>query len=679
MKYISLATRYRPQRFDELAGQELIKTALSRASAENRVAPGYLLAGTRGVGKTTIARIFAKALNCEHAPCAEPCNECSACRRITQGSYPDVIEMDGASNNKVEDARELREKVGFAPMEGRYKIFIIDEAHMLTTQAFNALLKTLEEPPAHVVFIFATTEIHKFPTTILSRCQVFTFSHLQEETLIAHLCKVLDNEHIEYEENAVRLIAHRGAGSARDSMSLLDQVLSFGPSSLTADFVRSVLGLVSQDILENLLLALAGGNCGEVAVLTRELVSKQIDIRYFVSELTDTIRSLFLLHTCNRETVSRLGLSDNEIAVLERIAPKFTPGYLHAAWQMLLDSGRSLMPSSGQEPAAALEFLLVNMALLPRLLPAEVAGRMAGAANAGTGIQAAPVTTPVTTPGTAPAAAPNAVQGKPYTPPHTQPQNRQQNAPQAVRQESPQAASPEAAGQRHAQKPAGWQQQQQAPLRQSQAGSGVQPAHAPVQAQSGATAPAAARQDVAGKTVEATVAKPVLSGQAAEGPSAVTSAGASGGASGGLSSGPAPVSSPAAGKAEAAPAAEATGSGQADAGALLEKVQEWLSSQGQNPATGHRLRGYSGSSASGGNILLEGGSVHQTDSLKPLIPQLEADLSAFLHQDVRITIRASQEAIQNAGGVHAQPELNRPELQHCIEILNARVEQVRRR
>ncbi|MDO4839882.1 MAG: DNA polymerase III subunit gamma/tau, partial [Desulfovibrionaceae bacterium] len=524
MKYISLATRYRPQRFDELAGQELIKTALSRASAENRVAPGYLLAGTRGVGKTTIARIFAKALNCEHAPCAEPCNECSACRRITQGSYPDVIEMDGASNNKVEDARELREKVGFAPMEGRYKIFIIDEAHMLTTQAFNALLKTLEEPPAHVVFIFATTEIHKFPTTILSRCQVFTFSHLQEETLIAHLCKVLDNEHIEYEENAVRLIAHRGAGSARDSMSLLDQVLSFGPSSLTADFVRSVLGLVSQDILENLLLALAGGNCGEVAVLTRELVSKQIDIRYFVSELTDTIRSLFLLHTCNRETVSRLGLSDNEIAVLERIAPKFTPGYLHAAWQMLLDSGRSLMPSSGQEPAAALEFLLVNMALLPRLLPAEVAGRMAGAANAGTGTQAvaAAAAAPVTTSAT----APTAVQGKPYTPPHTPPQNRQQNAPQAVRHEASQAASPEAAGQRPAQKPAGWQQQQQAPLRQSQAGSGAQPSHAPVQAD--ATAPAAARQDVAGKAAEAPGAKPVLSGQAAEGPSAVTSAGTSG-------------------------------------------------------------------------------------------------------------------------------------------------------
>ena len=686
MKYISLATRYRPQRFEELAGQDLIKTALSRAAAENRVAPGYLLAGTRGVGKTTIARIFAKALNCEHAPCAEPCNECSACRRISQGTHPDVIEMDGASNNKVEDARELKEKVGYAPMEGRYKIFIIDEAHMLTNQAFNALLKTLEEPPSYVVFIFATTEIHKFPPTILSRCQVFTFSHLQEETLIAHLSKVLDSEQISYEADAVRLIAHRGAGSARDSMSLLDQVLSFGPPTLTADFVRSVLGLVSQDILENLLSALASGSCGDVAVHAREIVSKQIDIRYFVKELTDTIRSLFLLQTCNRETVARLGLSGNELDFLERIAPKFRPGYLHAAWQMLLDSGRSLMPSSGQDPAAALEFLLVNMALLPRLLPTEVAGGPAPKPNAGQAVTQA-VATPATAPVTTQAAAHAAVQTRPQTPP----QNIQQSYAQAARQQAPQAAS-QAASQRTpqrtsqgasqpaaAQRPSGWQQQQQAPIRQAQvAAEPVQrtvqtpPVQTvPVQTQP-AQAAAAKASGAAPKQDEAPGEKPELKGLAMTGdPSA--------GPAAGTAAAQAATTAPAAEKAEAAPAAGEAGSGQADAGRILEKVQEWLASQSQNPAFGHRLRGFSCSSASGSTVILEGGSIHQTESLKSLIPQLEADLSRALHQDVRITLRASQEAIQNASSGHGQPEVNRPELQHCIEILNARVDQVRRR
>ncbi len=639
MKYISLATRYRPQRFDELAGQDLIKKALSKAAAENRVAPGYLLAGTRGVGKTTIARIFAKALNCEHAPCAEPCNECSACKRITQGTHPDVIELDGASNNSVDDARELKEKVGFAPIEGRYKIFIIDEAHMLSKSAFNALLKTLEEPPEHVVFIFATTEIHRFLPTILSRCQVFSFSYLQEETLIAHLSKVLGREQIAYEADAVRLIAHRGAGSVRDSMSLLDQVLSFRPATLTADFVRSVLGLVTQDILENLLSALASGSCGDVALYTKELVSKQIDIRYFVKELTDTIRSLFLLQTCNRETVARLGLSANELDFLERIAPKFRPGYLHAAWQMLLDSGRSLMPSSGQDPAAALEFLLVNMALLPRLLPAEVAGRTAPQQNAGSaGTQVAPASAVASV--AAPVTIQAAVHTAAQTQTHTSPQNTQQKNVQAVRQ--------------------------QAPLRQGQNAVAAKPAQPPVQTPPAQTIPAQTQPVQAGTAAYAPKAdeggKPVLPGQAmTAGPSAR------------------PTGVTADQAATPSPAAEETESGQADAGRLLEKVQEWLGSQCQNPAIGHRLRGFSCSSASGSTVILEGGSIHQTESLKSLIPQLETDLSRTLHQDVRITLRASQKAIQNAGSGHGQPEVNRPELKDCIEILNARVEQVRRR
>ena len=265
MKHTSLAARYRPQSFAEVVGQDMIKEVLSRASAEDRVASGYLFCGTRGVGKTTIARIFAKALNCAHAPAAEPCNECEQCRKITAGIHPDVVEIDGASNNSVDDARALREKIGYSPMEGRYKIFIIDEAHMLSKSAFNALLKTLEEPPSHVVFIFATTEVHRFPATILSRCQVFSFHHLTEALLAGHLADVLKKEQIPFEDEAVRLIARRAAGSVRDSMSLLDQTLAYGSENLTAGLVRDVLGLAGQDALKELFAALAAQDCAKTA------------------------------------------------------------------------------------------------------------------------------------------------------------------------------------------------------------------------------------------------------------------------------------------------------------------------------------------------------------------------------------------------------------------------------
>ena len=175
MNHASLAARYRPQSFADVTGQDMVKAILSRAAAEDRVAPAYLLSGTRGVGKTTIARIFAKALNCERAPTADPCNQCDSCRRIAQGGHVDVVEIDGASNRGIDDARRLREAIAYAPMEGRYKVFIIDEAHMLTRESFNALLKTLEEPPPRATFILATTEAHKFPATIVSRCQHFAF------------------------------------------------------------------------------------------------------------------------------------------------------------------------------------------------------------------------------------------------------------------------------------------------------------------------------------------------------------------------------------------------------------------------------------------------------------------------------------------------------------------------
>ena len=367
MKHLSLATRYRPQNFAQVAGQDMVKAVLSRAAAEDRPAAAYLLSGTRGVGKTTIARIFAKTLNCKDAPCPEPCNQCEQCRKITQGAHVDVAEIDGASNNGVDDARALRENIGYAPMEGRYKVFIIDEAHMLSRAAFNALLKTLEEPPERVVFIFATTEANKFPITIVSRCQHFVFRHLSEDRLVEHLSGVLHKENMNFEPGAVRLIARRAAGSVRDGMSLLDQTLALGGDILTEEITRQVLGLAGQDLFAELFGALQGQNCAAVASLCRRILQEGVDIGFFVRELAGNLRTLFLLRQCGQDILPSLHLPDNESTIWQKIAPNFSTAHLHAAWQMALDAQQTI--GKNPEPSAALELLLLNLALLPRLLP----------------------------------------------------------------------------------------------------------------------------------------------------------------------------------------------------------------------------------------------------------------------------------------------------------------------
>ena len=367
MKHLSLAARYRPQSFAEVAGQDMVKNILSRTAAEDKPAAAYLLSGTRGVGKTTVARIFAKALNCEHAPAAEPCNQCDQCRKITQGIHVDVTEIDGASNNGVDDVRALRETVGFAPMEARYKIFIVDEAHMLSRSAFNALLKTLEEPPKGVVFLFATTEIHKFPPTILSRCQQFVFRHLSEDALMAHMANILQKEQITYEDSALRLVARRAAGSVRDSLSLLDQTLALGEKNLTAEVTRQVLGLAGQEFFTEMFDAMHRQDCAAIVRLCRQLLANGIDIGFFVRELISHLRTLFLLVQGGAAIVPSLDLTKDEAAQWQAIAPQFTASHLHAAWQMALDAQYDIVHSL--EPAAALELLLFNIALLPRLLP----------------------------------------------------------------------------------------------------------------------------------------------------------------------------------------------------------------------------------------------------------------------------------------------------------------------
>ncbi len=637
MKHISLATRYRPQRFDEIAGQDLIKAVLSRASAEDRVASGYLLSGTRGVGKTTIARIFAKALNCEHAPCAEPCNTCDSCRRVTAGSHPDVIEMDGASNNTVDDARALRETVGFAPMEGRYKIFIIDEAHMLTRNAFNALLKTLEEPPPHVVFIFATTELFRFPPTILSRCQIFSFRHLSDDTITRHLAHVLEKENVPFEEPALRLIARRAAGSARDSMSLLDQILAYGSEQLTSENVRAVLGLAGFEAMQRLFECLARGDCGAVALFTRDLVSREIDISFFLRELTDNVRSLFLLHQCDRETVSRLGVSDNELDALSALAPMFTPTWLHAAWQMILDNMRPVAGS--QEPAAALELMLINLALLPRLLPAQLVESARAAQPPVTGEEQPPRTTPAAAPQDRKPPAPSAsvaasppVEERITSPAQTAPENKtadrgfipvqdaKKATPSDIRRESPdetahedrQTAFSPAADTRHD------DQKDAAPQPAPE-----EPAAEPPQAHS---LPDDADDDDELDTAMAPAHEPV-----------------------------------------------APGSGRP---LEVKAFHVWLQKTGASvPA--YLVSDLRIADEGPGVITFEVDGQTILNTLVRSRKELEAALSAYLGRPVTVEFHLSRRASE-AAAAHAPRNYDRPELKHVLEILNARVDRIQR-
>ncbi|MGE4552342.1 MAG: DNA polymerase III subunit gamma/tau, partial [Desulfovibrionaceae bacterium] len=380
MSTANLTAKYRPQRFADVAGQDAVKAILSRAAAEDKVAPAYLFSGTRGVGKTTIARIFAKALNCRHAPTAEPCNECSLCRQATAGVAVDVVEIDAASHGGVDDARALKEDVGYAPLEGRYKVFIIDEAHMLSLAAFNALLKTLEEPPARVTFILATTEAHKFPATIISRCQHYTFKMLPQRELETHLSRIMDREGLAYEPGALSIIAKRGAGSVRDSMSLLGQALALGEGTLREADVRAFLGLAGQEVFFQLMAAIHGRDLLAVSGLLRRLLDQGVDIGFFLRELASAWRTMFLLRQAGAGAISVLSLSAEEGAQWGAWAARFEPAFIHAAWQLTLEGQRRVMTSL--EPALALELLLLNLASLPDLLGLEHLGE-AGIAPAG--------------------------------------------------------------------------------------------------------------------------------------------------------------------------------------------------------------------------------------------------------------------------------------------------------
>ncbi|HDQ41036.1 MAG TPA: DNA polymerase III subunit gamma/tau [Desulfonatronum sp.] len=367
--HTQLTAKYRPQTFAQVVGQEDIRAVLSRAAATDRIAAAYLFSGTRGVGKTTLARIFAKAINCRTAPTPEPCNQCLHCRQITIGSAVDVAEIDGASNRGIEQARRLKEDVGYAPLECRFKIIIIDEAHMLTKEAFNALLKTLEEPPPGVTFIMATTEPQKFPATIISRCQHYVFKRLTQSQLETHLRHILEQEGRPFEPAATTLLARRAAGSVRDGMSLLEQVLTIGEKTLRLEDVRRILGLAGGELFQRLVEAIRDQDCIAVSEVLRTLLDHGLDLGFFLRELAALWRNMFLLRQAGQKALPLLELSGDEAKIWLNVANELSPTYIHAAWQLTLEGQRQVLASL--EPAQALEMLLLNLAYLPRLLRLE--------------------------------------------------------------------------------------------------------------------------------------------------------------------------------------------------------------------------------------------------------------------------------------------------------------------
>jgi len=295
MSYLVLARKYRPQKFSEVIGQEHISELLEKSITSKRIAQAYLFCGPRGIGKTSCARILAKSLNCQKGPTLDPCGECASCKEIVQANSFDVLEIDGASNRGIDEIRTLRENVKFAPSYGRFKIYIIDEVHMLTMEAFNALLKTLEEPPEHVKFILATTSPNKVPSTIISRCQRFDFKRISVSTIIATLANLCRKENFVIEEEALFAIAKAASGSLRDALSILDQLSALSERTINAKDVFSMLGLVETELLFDLVDCLAQKNCSQAFVVFDHTIEQGKDIRQLGRDLVEHFRHLMII------------------------------------------------------------------------------------------------------------------------------------------------------------------------------------------------------------------------------------------------------------------------------------------------------------------------------------------------------------------------------------------------
>lgn len=366
MDYQVSARKYRPSTFDDVIGQPHVVQTLMNAVSTKRIAHAYLFSGTRGVGKTTVARILAKALNCERGPTSRPCDTCENCREITQGNSVDVIEIDGASNTSVDDVREIRENVKFTPFRGQFRVYIIDEVHMLSNSAFNALLKTLEEPPAHVVFIFATTEIHKIPATILSRCQHYNFRRIARAEIIERLRHVAAQDQLALEERSFTALARASEGSMRDALSLLDQAVAYGGKTISHADLELLLGAVPQELVQELINAIMTQDSPLALASLASLMDRGHDLRAFCAEVVEHVRNLLVTAVVpdRAELRGLIDTSEDELSQLSMNVKGLTPEQLQELLAIFIQAEDSLRFSS--HPRFVLETAAVRATRLLR-------------------------------------------------------------------------------------------------------------------------------------------------------------------------------------------------------------------------------------------------------------------------------------------------------------------------
>jgi DNA polymerase-3 subunit gamma/tau len=365
LSYQVLARKWRPQSFDQVVGQNHISQTLSNALKNGRLPHALLLTGPRGTGKTTSARILAKSLRCPNAVNFVPCNNCPSCEDIATSRSVDVIEIDGASNNGVDSVRELRDTVVFMPTSGKYKVYIIDEVHMLSTSAFNALLKTLEEPPAHVVFVMATTDAHKIPQTVLSRCQRFDFRTISTRQITDHLLNICKSENVQADAEALWIIARQGDGSMRDALSLLDQVTTFSNGELTREKVIDILGLTDRALLLETVAALVQRNTPQILIVIQKINTAGYEASLYAQDLLETLRNLMLIKLSN-ERSNIVELPDSEVRYLKELSAQVSEEDLHLLFDMAL-KGANDLPRS-QEPRIVLEMVLLRMVAAPTIV-----------------------------------------------------------------------------------------------------------------------------------------------------------------------------------------------------------------------------------------------------------------------------------------------------------------------
>jgi DNA polymerase III subunit gamma/tau len=368
MSYQVTARKWRPQTFDDVVEQQHVTRTLKNAIQLNRVAHAYLFAGTRGVGKTTMARVLAKALNCDRGPTPEPCGACTTCVEITQGASMDIVEIDGASNRGIDEIRDLREALRYLPSRGRYKIYIIDEVHMLTKEAFNALLKTLEEPPPHVVFIFATTELDKIPYTILSRCQRFEFKRVSLSGIVSHLSHIVQREGLSISQASLLRVAKAAEGSMRDAQSLLDQVVAYCGTEANDDDVGYLLGSVGSETLARCLSALFQQDAETVLHMADELQAEGHEVTAILRALQEGLRHLIVLKT-TAEPEELIPLSEADLETLRPVADMASVEEIYGHFQVLSQAEQSLRSASN--PFLVLEMTLVRAARIGRVQPLE--------------------------------------------------------------------------------------------------------------------------------------------------------------------------------------------------------------------------------------------------------------------------------------------------------------------